>query len=261
MLTNAVLYGTIIGVMKMARTARKVSESGIYHIMLRGINRQAVFLDEEDNQHFLEVLQLCREISGFRLYGYCLMGNHVHLLLQTGKEPLDLVMKRLCTRFVVWYNAKYSRVGHLFQDRYKSEPIDDDAYFLTVLRYILYNPVKAGICDDPGAYALSSARDYFNGGGITETAFAEDITGREELLRFLSAPGEDACMDDAPVRLNDRAARTLLCKLVGMPDIKTAAERVAADPARYISALRGAGLSIRQISRLSGIPFGIVRKY
>ena len=247
--------------MEMARTARKKSESGIYHIMLRGINRQAVFLDEEDSQHFLDVLQFCKGISEYRVYAYCLMGNRVHLLLQTGKEPLDLAMKRISTRFVVWYNAKYDRIGHLFQDRYKSEPVDDDAYFITVLRYILRNPVKAGICEKPEAYELSSAKDYYNGGGMTDTAFAEGMIGRDELLRFFSEPNEDTCMDDRPSRLSDKTASKQLCKLVGATDLKDAATIVSASPEKYIPELKNTGLSIRQICRLTGIPFGIVRKF
>jgi REP element-mobilizing transposase RayT len=246
--------------MGMARTARKKSESGIYHIMLRGINRQAVFLDEEDSRHFLDVLQLCKGISEYRVYAYCLMGNHVHLLLQTGKEPLELAMKRICTRFVVWYNAKYDRIGHLFQDRYKSEPVDDDTYFITVLRYILRNPVKAGICENPEAYELSSAKDYYDGGGMTDTAFAEEIIGQDELLRFLSEPNEDVCMDDEPSRLTDKTAGKQLCELVGASELKAAAAIVSASPGKYIPELKHTGLSIRQICRLTGIPFGIVRK-
>ena len=90
-----------------------MSKSNIYHIMLRGINRQQIFLDEEDHRHFLEVLEQCREISEFRLYAYCLMGNHIHLLLHADGEPLEQVMKRIGTRYVVWYNNKYARTGHL----------------------------------------------------------------------------------------------------------------------------------------------------
>ena len=81
----------------MARKAREKSEQNIYHVMLRGINRQQIFMDEEDNRHFLQVLWQCREISGFSVFAYCLMGNHVLLLMQTGKEPLEQVMKRIGT--------------------------------------------------------------------------------------------------------------------------------------------------------------------
>ena len=247
--------------MKMARTAREKSNSNIYHVMLRGINRQQIFLDEEDNEHFLDVLLQCRAISGFRLLAYCLMGNHVHLLIQTEKEPLDLVMKRISTRYVMWYNAKYERVGHLFQDRYKSEPVDDDAYFLTALRYILNNPVKAGKCRKSADYPLSSAQDYFHGGGITDISFAEEMLGREALLEYLTAPGEESCMDETPARVSDRKAEKLLLEIVGAADEASCRQAVSERPDQYIPALRSAGLSIRQICRLTGLPFGTVRKY
>lgn len=245
----------------MSRRAREKSEQNIYHVMLRGINRQQIFMDEEDNRHFLKVLCQCRELSGFSLFAYCLMGNHVHLLLQTGKEPLELVMKRIGTRYAIWYNSKYERVGHLFQDRYKSEAVQDEAYFVAVLRYILYNPVKAGICGKATDYALSSARDYLTGGGMTDTAFAEEMLGREVLLEYLAAPCEAACMDDKPAGIGDRAAARVLCKVTGMADVESSKVEISKRPDRYIPSLRAAGLSIRQISRLTGISFGIVRKY
>ena len=113
----------------MSRTARIRSETGIYHVMLRGINRQKIFLDAEDNLHFLEILRKCSVISGFQLFAYCLMGNHVHLLIKIGTENLGLVMKRIGIRYSGWYNQKYNRIGHLFQDRYKSEPVQDEKFF------------------------------------------------------------------------------------------------------------------------------------
>ena len=229
--------------------------------MLRGINRQRIFLDEEDNRRFLDVLRQCREISGFQLLAYCLMGNHVHLLLQTGDEPIEQVMKRIGTRFVVWYNAKYDRTGHLFQDRYRSEAVHDDAYFFTVLRYILNNPVKAGLCSKIEDYPLSSARDYLEGGGLTDTAFAEAISGRDALIAYLRTPCEDTCMeDDPPARLNEQAARKKLCEVASVPEFELAVRTVAARPGQYIPALRNAGLSIRQISRLTGLSVAVVRK-
>ena len=107
----------------MPRGSRKRSSSGVYHIMLRGINREQIFKDEEDYDKFLEMLVKYREECGCHLYGYCLMPNHVHLVLQEGKKPLETIMRRLGARFVYWYNAKYARTGHLFQDRFKSEPV------------------------------------------------------------------------------------------------------------------------------------------
>lgn len=123
----------------MARQPRKKSDSGIYHIIMRGINRQNIFEDQEDYYKFIETIKQYKEISGYQIYAYCLMGNHVHLLLIVGNEPLEQIMRRICGSFVYWYNRKYQRTGNLFQDRFKSEPVDNDNYLLTVLRYIHQN--------------------------------------------------------------------------------------------------------------------------
>ena len=141
--------------MNMPRQARKKSESGIYHVMLRGINQQQIFEDSEDCDKFIQILQECKAVSGFKLFAYCLMGNHIHLLIKPEKEPLEQVFKRIGGRYVYWYNVKYQRVGHLFQDRFKSEPVEDDSYFLTVIRYIHQNPVKAGLCKNIKDYKYS----------------------------------------------------------------------------------------------------------
>ena len=86
----------------MPRAAREKSETGLYHIMLRGMDHRAVFMDDEDCQRFLETLNKVRVVSGFKLFAYCLMGNHVHLLLQEGTEPLETVFKRIGTSCVYY---------------------------------------------------------------------------------------------------------------------------------------------------------------
>ena len=93
----------------MPRHARRLSSTGIYHIMLRGINQQQILEDREDNKKFIEILKDCKLISGFKLYAYCLMGNHLHLIIRIEKEPLEQVFKRICGRYAYWYNAKYCR--------------------------------------------------------------------------------------------------------------------------------------------------------
>ena len=140
----------------MPRLPRQKSESGIYHIMLRGINQQTIFEDEEDYLKFIETLKEYKAVSGYKVFAYCLMSNHIHILIKVEKEDLDLIMKRIGGSYVYWYNWKYYRKGHLFQDRFKSEVVEDDAYFLTVLRYIHQNPVKAGIIKNIDQYKYSS---------------------------------------------------------------------------------------------------------
>ena len=108
--------------------------------MVRGIDRQIIFNNDEDYSKYVEILRECKAISKFKLFAYCLMDNHVHLLLKAEDEDLSQIFKRIGVRYVYWYNWKYNRRGHLFQDRYRSEAVEDDSYFLTVLRYIHQNP-------------------------------------------------------------------------------------------------------------------------
>lgn len=131
----------------MTRLARKKSSSGIYHVMLRGNERKAVFMDEADKNRFVEIMLQKRETAANYLYAYCVMDNHVHMVVrerENGQE-LNTLMKRIGVSYATYFNKKYNRVGHVFQDRYKSEVIEDDAYLLSVIRYIHQNPVKAGL--------------------------------------------------------------------------------------------------------------------
>jgi REP element-mobilizing transposase RayT len=126
--------------------------------MLRGVNRDAIFLEDADCDRFLHSLAEAKEASGCCVLAYCLMTNHVHLVLRTTDEPIGTVVKRLGVRYAGWFNRKYGRVGHLFQDRFASVPVEDDAYFLTLLRYVWNNPVEAGLATRADEYRWSSRR-------------------------------------------------------------------------------------------------------
>lgn len=146
----------------MPRYRRILSENGTYHVMIRGNERKNLFLDEEDKQRFIEILTAKKRDAGFLIYAYCLMDNHVHLLVRESAEGLATMMKRINVSYVYYFNQKNHRTGHLFQDRFKSEPIDNERYLLAVLRYIHNNPVKAGIAEKPGQYKWSSYNSYLN---------------------------------------------------------------------------------------------------
>lgn len=92
----------------MPRRARQLSSTGIYHIMLRGINQQQILEDREDNVKFIGILKDCKLISGYKLYAYCLMGNHLHLIIRVEKEPLEQIFKRICGRYVYWLRQCYN---------------------------------------------------------------------------------------------------------------------------------------------------------
>ena len=246
----------------MPRTARKRAESNIYHVMLRGSNRQQIFCDDEDYQVFHDVLQRVKQISGMELHAYCLMGNHVHLLIRETGEPLETIFRRIGAAFVYWYNMKYDRVGHLFQDRYRSEPVESDEYYLTVLRYILQNPVKAGLCHWPEEYAWSSAEEYLNGySGITDTRFARLLLEESELRTFLKEPNEASCLDveeSSAKHVTDTEAEHMILAVFGTmtPTPGPAKSRAAFNES--VQKLLQAGISIRQLSRLTGLTKKVV---
>lgn len=152
----------------MARLPRIHSASAVYHIMLRGNEKHAIFLDDEDRIRFLDTLKIKKEENKFELYAYCLMDNHVHLLLNEKDSPIARIMKCINVSYAIYFNKKYNRVGHLFQDRFRSEAIDQDSYLLSAARYIHNNPVKAGIIESPEKYKWSSYISYCNGRNISD---------------------------------------------------------------------------------------------
>jgi putative transposase len=252
------------GVISLSRQARAKSESGIYHIMLRGINGQQIFEDEEDNQKFLEVLQDFKSISYYKIYAYCLMGNHLHLLLKVGIEDLETIFKRIGGRYVYWYNNKYLRRGHLFQDRYKSEPVEDDAYFLVVLRYIHQNPVHAGLSKTCGDYRHSSYHEYlkFHKNQLTDVEFGLGMISFEQFIKLNNQQNDDKCLDIDinSFRLKDEEAKKIIYRVSNCKNTVEFQRLELKQRDQFIKELKEECMSYRQISRLTGLNFGIVRK-
>lgn len=247
----------------MPRRARKKSGNGTYHIMLRGINKQQIFEEAEDYEKFLDVLKSCKAISEFKLYAYCLMGNHIHLLIKEGKESLETIFKRIGGKFVYWYNVKYERVGHLFGDRFKSEPVDTDAYFLTVVRYIHRNPVKAGICKNPKDYLYSSYNDYLNGADFVDSSLLYNLVPKEQFETFNTENTLDACLDLEEkkfVKVTDEQAIKIIEKYSKAKNISEFQKLEPEKRDKFLSKFKEKGMSIRQISRLTGVSYYIVQK-
>ena len=246
----------------MPRTQRKKSSTGIYHVVFRGINKQQIFEDKEDYDRFLSLLKQYQSICGYTMYAYCLMPNHIHLLIKEGKEDLGKIFKRIGASFVYWYNLKYSRVGHLFQDRYKSEAVEDDAYLLTVIRYIHRNPVKAGLCSEPEDYCYSSFPQYETD-PLIDSGFIFDMIGQDEFYRYQHIRNDDVCLDieeQEKKRLTDQEAKRIMAEKY---HCGSASEFQAADKTtqeQLLHSLLSSGGSLRQISRLTGATIGTIRK-
>ena len=144
----------------MPRHQRTKSASGYYHIMLRGNEKKNIFNSNADKQRFLETMFEKKQANRFYLHAFCLMNNHVHLMISEGVEDVATVMKRINVSYVYYFNNKYKRVGHLFQDRFKSEVVEQDRYLVALVRYIHQNPVKAGIVEKASDYKWSSHNCY-----------------------------------------------------------------------------------------------------
>jgi putative transposase len=129
----------------MPRQPRLDAPGALHHVMGRGIDGRKLFRNREDREDFLERLADLCQADALRVYAWALMGNHVHMLLRTGNQPLSKSMRKLLTGYVVNYNRRHKRYGHLFQNRYKSILCEDDPYLLELTRYIHLNPLRAGI--------------------------------------------------------------------------------------------------------------------
>jgi len=144
------------GVICLSRKTRVWFPGAMYHITSRGNRRSAIFFDDGDRKKYLDLLEETRERYPFLLHSYCLMDNHIHLLLETLTTPPGDIMKMLHSLYAIYFNKRHDLNGHVFQDRYKASLIDSPKYFLEASRYIHLNPLRAGLVEHPMDYKWSS---------------------------------------------------------------------------------------------------------
>ena len=168
----------------MPREARRLSESGIYHIVFRGINHQNIFEEEQDFEYLLEIMRSLKQETGFEIYAYCLMTNHVHLLLKE-KQPGDIstIIKRMLIKYVMKYNRKYQRSGALIGSRYKSKAVEMDEYFVPLMIYIHQNPLRAGMVRELEQYKYSSYCEYIGEAKLVDVQLAYEMMGKAEWIK------------------------------------------------------------------------------
>ena len=180
----------------MARKLRVQFEGAIYHVTIRGVERRTLFNDNDDRERFLECLGEAVEESGVRLYLFCLMTNHVHLLVETPQGNLSAFMHKLQTAYTVYYNLRHKRVGHLMQGRFGAKPVEGDTYLLALSRYIHLNSVFVRpMMSQPlerrlaelWAYPWSSYRGY---AGLAK---ARDFVDDGPILAMMAGPEKKRC--------------------------------------------------------------------
>ena len=247
------------------RTKRIQSEINIYHVIARGTGRQIIFEDDKDCELFLNLFGKALKDSGAEAYAWCLMSNHAHLLIRSPIEALSGTMHSVLTSYAIYFNKKSERVGHFFQERFHSEPVNDDSYFLTVIRYIHQNPVKAGIATIE-EYPWSSYHEYMGRPWICSIDFPLEIFGSiEEFERFHAIDADDICMDVFLKRSKTRGMRDDLALEIARDALGTTSleeVKTLETPLRNreIAKLKKAGLTILQIERFTGIGRGSVQR-
>ncbi|WP_077369367.1 transposase [Anaerosalibacter sp. Marseille-P3206] len=251
----------------MPRCAREKSGSGIYHIIMRGINKQNIFEDNEDKMRFLDTLDRYKTVCNYQIYAYCLMNNHIHLLLKEDTESISYAIKRISGSYVHWYNNKYERCGHLFQERFKSEPVDTEDYFLIALRYIHQNPVKAKISKDLTDYYWSSYGEYVGRPKIVDVDFPLELfsTDRKNaidlFIKYMKENNNDECLDYIElIRLTDSEVKNRFLEL-GISNMSELQQLEKSKRNEILVKIKSVeGVSIRQLSRITGISKSVIGK-
>ena len=248
----------------MPRRARCKSASNIYHVVIRGADRQQLFEESKDYIKYLDILQYYKLECEFKLYAYCLMSNHIHLLMKTQEMPLDMIFRHVSTCYAVWFNMKYDRTGFLQQGRYYSEPVEDYEYLLTVSRYIHQNPYKAGLETIPGdSYPWCSLQDYIRGTSpiIDIDEFFNLAGGGNDFVQFNRCEATADCLDIDKLkkRIPDDVARDIIKDVCNCTTVSDFQELSILNRDKYIPILTSKGLSIRQLNRLTGISRGVIQ--
>jgi putative transposase len=236
----------------MPRGPRKPSTSGIHHVMSRGIDKRNIFLSDEDFIKFLSIMKKTQEKHPFTLYAYCLMHNHFHLLIQPNADELGVTIQRISSVYALYHNQAHQRFGHLFQNRFKSEPIEGDEHFLTVLRYIHQNPIKAQLVKDLHEYPWSSYCEYAGSANMVSTAFAHELIGsKEKLLHLIEIPMEQESLDiESNRQLNDKDLKWAVQSIISVEELHAMTKEVRDRYLRLIKTKTGA--SNRRLAQYLG---------
>lgn len=253
----------------MPRKPRVISSTGIYHIILRSVNQHIIFEEDSDYQKFLYILSDCKTKYDIDIFAYCLMDNHIHLLLYSMPDSLSSFFQSLGTRFARWYNTKYLRSGHLFQDRFYSSVVEDVPHYLSTLVYIHNNPVKANICQNPSEYRWSSYNAFYGQKNpLINISFSHDIAGSKDLLiTYFSKHCDGEASEyfykdhlEVTHHLTDDQALQIfkaITKLSSASEVQFLPKRIRND---YIRSLKQNRLTQKQIARLMDVSITTVKR-
>ncbi|MDX8346133.1 transposase [Rossellomorea sp. YZS02] len=221
--------------------------------------------DDQDREMFLKILLRYKSRRNFRLFGYCLMDNHVHLLLKEAEETVSDTIKRISSSYVYWYNKKYDRCGHLFQERFKSENVESSANFHRVLRYIHQNPLKAGLAISVLSSKWTSIREYTHNTSILiDTDYPLQLISHdrqksvERLIAFSQKDNADHFFDDYRKTLkSDDEVKEYMHRLGVTKSMVQQMDREKRN--KVLKKMKQLdGVTVRQLARVSGISKSVI---
>ncbi len=247
----------------MPRVARRLSETGIYHVIFRGVNRFNIFEEDKDYEKILEIITDLKENVSFDIYAYVLMNNHAHLIIKESElAEISLIMKRMLTRYAGWFNRKYDRSGILIANRFKSEPVETEDYLLTLARYIHQNPVKGGLTSKIDNYKWSSFKEYLGISEICNTGLILSIIDRDSFIKFnFEIDEEEYEISIKEQKFDDEFVKARIKEILGGKDPFKLGEMPIKERNKIISRLKTIEkFSIRQIERATGISRGVISR-
>lgn len=248
----------------MPRQARKESYTKVYHIILRGNNKQKLFLDNEDYRKMIKEIKRTKEKFQYQLWGYCLMPNHIHLMIFDMNNKISKIMQSIEIAYSSYYCKKYEKVGHLFQNRFLSKNVETKEYLVELCRYIHRNPEKAKI-EKMENYKWSSYQQFLGKSGIVETQKILSFFGqnREQAIKqfiYFHKKGIEDELGNKEIefemrtKLTDQETKRRIEKILKLEDIKALEEYASKEKFEMIQRLKKMiGVSKSQIARITGI--------
>lgn len=247
----------------MPRRKRRKSAIGLYHVMARGVGKQNIFYEAADYQAYYRYIKKAKKMYGYEIYAYCLLGNHVHFLIWENKSDISEIIHYINSQYAAWFNRKYSRQGHLFQDRFLSEPVEDEIYFCELIHYIHRNPIKAGLADKLEKYPYCSYKEYYlDKSKITDMEKVKEYFGQYGFLAMhnIYSYGRN-CIDiqNEYRRLTELEAKKVICSLMKNENPLLFVNLKEDEQIRIVEESMERKVTLAQITRITGIPYNRVR--
>ena len=245
----------------MPRKPRQYGSSGYMHVIVKGNGGQILFFESRDYKHYLTLLEKHSEETDVTIIAYCLMNNHVHLLIRDTENNVSTLMQKMGISYAWYFNKQSGRAGHVFQGRFYSETIENEDYLLTAYRYILQNPQKAGICSAK-RYAWNSYSVEKRPGTFVDASMIRALLGDDaQYEAFLSEEKDDLILFDREPKIkDDRTALETIRRIVPGGDEKALMSIPRDKRQRILLELIMAGVTARQMEQFTGIGRGVVQR-